>query len=127
MKRKLPWPVKGSYEKRFGKKHTGSLRWEGDAFYARLGQDITAIHHGRVVFSDWFRGKGFLLIIDHGDGYMSLYAHNQSLLRDTGDWVSQGETIATLGNTGGLANAELYFEIRYKGKPQNPKKWFKKR
>lgn len=127
MKRKLPWPVKGSYDKRFGKKHTGSLRWEGDAFYAPLGNEVKAIHHGRVVFADWFRGKGFLLIIDHGDNYMSLYAHNQSLLRDTGDWVSQGEAISTLGNTGGLDHAELYFEIRYQGKPQNPKKWFKKR
>ncbi len=127
MKRKLPWPVTGSYEKRFGKKHTGALRWEGDAFYAPLGKEIKAIHHGRVVFADWFRGKGFLLIIDHGSNYMSLYAHNQSLLRDTGDWVSQGETIATLGNTGGLDHAELYFEIRHEGKPQNPKKWLKKR
>ena len=127
MKRKLPWPVKGNYEKRFGKRHSGSLRWEGDAFFAPLGSEVTAIHHGRVVFSDWFRGKGFLLIIDHGGGYMSLYAHNQSLLRDTGDWVSKGETISTLGNTGGLDHAELYFEIRYQGKPQNPKKWFSKR
>ena len=128
MKRKLPWPVKGSYEKRFGKKYQGgSLKHEGDAFYAPLGRSITAIHYGQVVFADWFRGKGFLLIIDHGEGYMSLYAHNQSLLRDAGDWVSQGEQIATLGNTGGLDHAELYFEIRKSGKPQNPKYWFKKR
>jgi len=128
MKRKLPWPVQGSYDRRFGKKNQGtSMRWEGNAFYAKLGTEVKAIHHGRVIFSDWFRGKGFLLIIDHGDGYMSLYAHNQSLLRDTGDWVSQGESIATLGDTGGLDHAELYFEIRHHGKPQNPKNWFKKR
>ncbi len=128
MKKKLPRPVKGSHDRRFGKRHKGGkLKWEGDAFYAPIGTAVTSIHHGRVVFADWFRGKGFLMIIDHGDGYMSLYAHNQSLLRDEGDWISQGETIATLGNTGGLDHAELYFEIRHHGKPKNPKHWLKKK
>ena len=127
MKKKLPRPVNGSYDKRFGKRHKGGqLQWEGDAFYAPIGTTVTSVHYGRVVFADWFRGKGFLMIIDHGDGYMSLYAHNQSLLRDEGDWISQGEAIATLGNTGGLDHAELYFEIRHHGKPQNPKYWLKK-
>ena len=75
------------------------MKWEGIGIYAKSGSDIKAVHHGRVVFADWFRGKGLLLIIDHGDGYMSLYAHSQTLLRETGDWVSAGETIATLTPT----------------------------
>ena len=88
---------------------------------------MTAVHHGRVIFADWFRGKGLLMIIDHGNGYMTLYAHNQSLLRETGDWVSAGETVAAVGNSGGLDHSELYFEIRHLGQPLNPKYWLKKK
>src|SRR5690554_7887967 len=96
------------------------MRWEGVALIASAGQAVNAVHHGRAGSADWFRGKGLLLIIDHGDGYMSLYAHNQSLLKETCDWVSAGEKIATVGNSGGLETAELYFEIRHQGKPLNP-------
>ncbi len=126
-KGKLPWPTKGQMKNRYGrKKPPSNLRWEGISFYANSGKNINAAHHGRIVFADWFKGKGLLLIIDHGDGYMTLYAHNQTLLRETGDWVSAGETIATLGNSGGLDHTELYFEIRHQGKPVNPKYWLKK-
>jgi septal ring factor EnvC (AmiA/AmiB activator) len=78
-----------------------------------------------VVFADWFRGMGLLIIIDHGDGYLSLYAHNQSLLRDTGEWVQPGETIATVGDSGGQANSGLYFEIRHQSQPLDPALWCK--
>lgn len=124
MKKKLPWPTQGKRLLRFGqKRRSGDLRWEGISIQAPSGQIVQAVHHGRVVFADWFSGKGLLLIIDHGGGYMSLYAHNQTLLREPGDWVSAGESIATVGNSGGLDNSELYFEIRHQGKPQNPSAW----
>lgn len=127
MKGKLPWPTKGKMDARFGKlRATGDLRWEGIALLAPSGQPVQAIHHGRVVFADWFRGKGLLLIIDHGDGYMSLYAHNQTLLKEPGDWVSIGEAIATVGESGGLSKPELYFEIRSQGKPVNPSQWLRR-
>ncbi len=123
---KLNWPTKGQRKDLFGKKRPpGDLRWQGISFYASEGKEVQAIHHGRVIFADWFRGKGLLMIIDHGDGYMTLYAHNQALLRETGDWVSAGETIAAVGNSGGLDHSELYFEIRHLGQPLNPKHWLK--
>ena len=126
MKGKLPRPSAGTLDARFGRKYRNmDLRWKGIAFLAKAGSRVTAVHHGRIVFADWFRGKGLLLIIDHGGGYMSLYAHNQSLLRKAGDWVSANEQIATLGNSGGLDHNELYFEIRKKGEPQNPKRWLR--
>ena len=78
-----------------------------------------------MVFADWFRGSGLLLIIDHGDGYMSLYAHNEALLRDVGEWVTAGSSIATVGSSGGRAESALYFEIRKDGKPTNPANWLK--
>lgn len=127
MKGKLPWPVKGKLNYRFGKKRSGStLRWQGIGIKAREGSDVKAIAHGRVVFADWFRGSGLLVIIDHGDGYMSLYAHNQSLLKETGEWVVAGESISTVGNSGGQKQAGLYFEIRHNGKPTDPLRWCKK-
>lgn len=124
MKKKLPWPTNGKRLLRFGQKRSsGDLRWEGISIQAPSGQGVKAIHHGRIVFADWFNGKGLLLIIDHGGGYMSLYAHNQTLLREAGDWVSANETIATVGNSGGLSQSELYFEIRHQSKPLNPSAW----
>ena len=77
------------------------------------------------MYADWLRGSGLLLIIDHGDGYMSLYAHNESLLREVGEWVTADTPISTVGNTGGEDQAALYFEIRHNGKPANPSKWCK--
>ena len=119
-------PVTGKPNNRFGSRRgQGSLRWQGLIIPAEEGSDVAAIHHGRVVFADWFRGSGLLLIIDHGDGYKSLYAHNESLLRDVGEWVSAGASVATVGNSGGRAESALYFEIRKDGKPTNPANWLK--
>jgi septal ring factor EnvC (AmiA/AmiB activator) len=127
LKGKLPWPVKGSPANRFGKARNGStLRWQGLSIPANEGSTVQAIHHGRIIFSDWLRGSGLLVIIDHGNGYMSLYAHNQSLLKETGDWVNPGDVIATVGNSGGQQSAGLYFEIRYNGKPTDPSSWCKR-
>lgn len=123
LKGKLPWPIKGRPSNRFGGRKDSRLKWQGLNIPAKQGSEIKAIHHGRVVFSDWFRGLGLLVIVDHGDGYMSLYAHNESLLRETGDWVLPGEIIATVGNSGGQSKSSLYFEIRYNGEPTDPKRW----
>lgn len=124
LKGKLPWPVAGKPSNRFGSRRSdSSMRWQGLNIPASEGQQVNAIHHGRVVFADWLRGSGLLVIIDHGDGYMSLYGHNQSLLKEPGEWVAGGETIATIGNSGGQTRAGLYFEIRHNGKPTDPGKW----
>ena len=121
---KMPWPVKGKPSNRFGRpRNEGKMRWQGVNIPAAEGTTVKAIHHGRVVYADWLRGSGLLLIIDHGDGYMSLYAHNQSLLRDVGEWVSAGTPIGTVGDSGGLDRAALYFEIRHQGKPTDPARW----
>lgn len=120
----MPWPVQGKPSNRFGRpRNEGKMRWQGLNITAGEGATVRAIHHGRVVYADWFRGSGLLLIIDHGDGYMSLYAHNQALLREVGEWVTAGTPISTVGNSGGLAEAALYFEIRHNGKPTNPARW----
>lgn len=121
---KMLFPVAGQIVNRFGSsRNDGKLRWQGVFISAAEGQPIHAVHHGRVVFSDWLRGFGLLLIINHGDGYMSLYGHNQSLYRQTGDWVATNEVIATAGVSGGQERAGLYFEIRKSGKPKNPTSW----
>ncbi|MCL6415006.1 peptidoglycan DD-metalloendopeptidase family protein [Aestuariirhabdus sp. Z084] len=117
---KMAWPVKGKLSHRFGSSKGNKLRWNGIYISARAGSAVNAIHHGRVVFSDWLRGFGLLLIVDHGNDYLSLYAHNRSLLKDMGEWVNAGEQIATVGNSGGQQRNGLYFEVRYRGKPQNP-------
>ena len=123
-KGKLLLPVSGRITDRFGtSRNNGKLRWNGIFIAAPRGAPVRAIHYGRVVFSDWLRGFGLLLIIDHGDGYMSLYGHNQVLYTEVGDWVTAGEIVATVGDTGGQNRAGLYFEIRYKGKPTNPQLW----
>jgi septal ring factor EnvC (AmiA/AmiB activator) len=120
----MPWPVKGKNNNRFGRpRNEGKMKWQGINITAKEGDTVGAIHHGRVVYADWFRGSGLLLIVDHGDGYMSLYAHNQALLREVGEWVSAGTPISTVGDSGGLTKAALYFEIRHNGKPTNPANW----
>jgi septal ring factor EnvC (AmiA/AmiB activator) len=127
LKGQLPRPTKGSIVKAFGNSNSEARnKWQGWLMKGYEGSAITAIHHGRIVFSDWLRGFGLLLIIDHGDGYLSLYARNQSLLKSVGDWVYQGENIATLGSSGGFTEPRLYFEIRHKGKPQDPAAWLKR-
>lgn len=126
-KGKLPWPVSGKLRKYYGASRNADIRWNGWLLAAREGTPVQAIHHGRVIFSDYLRGHGLLMIIDHGDGYMSLYAHNQVLLKETGEWVLPGETITRVGNTGGRNDHALYFEIRHNGKPTNPKRWLAKK
>ena len=124
VKGQLPLPTQGRIIQAYGSPRlNGKLRWNGLFITGKTGAPVVSVHHGRVIFSDYLRGHGLLLIIDHGDSYMSLYAHNQTLLKEIGDWVSSGDVIATLGNTGGQTRAGLYFEIRYNGKPQNPQPW----
>ncbi len=122
-KGKLPWPVSGKLTQYFGATRTADITWNGWLLKAKEGADVQAVHHGRIIFSDYLRGHGLLVIIDHGDGYMSLYAHNQVLLKVTGDWVRAGEVVARVGNTGGQRDHALYFEIRHNGRPTNPKYW----
>ena len=126
-KGKLNWPVRGKLKASFGSKRSEYLRWQGWLISAKQDADIKSVHHGRVVFSDYLRGFGLLIIIDHGNDYMTLYAHNKELLREAGDWIQSGEVISRAGNTGGLTNTALYFEVRDKGKPVNPKIWLRKR
>ncbi|MFT5033918.1 MAG: septal ring factor EnvC (AmiA/AmiB activator) [Bacteroidia bacterium] len=121
---KMNWPAVGKHLNRFGSSRGDSpLTWNGIEIAANRGSDVKAIHHGRVVFADWLRGAGLLIILDHGDGYMSLYGHNESLLFETGDWVKARDAIATVGNSGGRNKASLYFEVRKNGKPTNPARW----
>jgi len=123
-KGKLPWPVKGAFLGRFGEpKNYGDLKWNGVLIKADYGTPVRVISHGRVAFSDWLQGFGFITIIDHGDGYMSLYGHSESLFKQTGDWVQAGEVIATAGDSGGQQHSGVYFEIRSRGKPVNPASW----
>lgn len=125
-KGKMPWPVDGKHSNQFNRsRNEGKMRWQGVTIPAREGTKVNAIHHGRVVYADWLRGSGLLLIIDHGEGYMSLYAHNESLLREVGEWVTAGTPVSTVGNTGGETQAALYFEIRHNGKPVDPAAWCK--
>lgn len=122
----MPWPVNGKQSNQFGRsRNEGKMQWQGITISAQEGTTIRAIHHGRVVYADWLRGSGLLLIVDHGGGYMSLYAHNESLLREVGEWVSAGTAIGTVGNSGGMEKTGVYFEVRHKGKPTDPANWCK--
>ncbi len=123
-KGKMLWPSDGNQRHKFGQRKADSrLRWQGITFAANSGSDVKAVHAGRVVFADWFTSQGLLLIIDHGDKFMSLYAHNASILKNVGDWVDTDEPIATVGESGGQDMPGLYFEIRQDGKPVNPALW----
>ena len=126
-KGQLSWPLKGKVAHSFGSTRSGSLNWDGWLISAQIGEPVAAVHDGQVIFSNYMRGFGLLIILNHGDGYMSLYAHNEELVKDTGDWVLSNETIARAGDTGGLDKPALYFEIRKKGQPADPKKWLGKR
>lgn len=123
LKGRLPWPVKGAVRASFGTGRTERIRWRGTLIAAEEGAEVRAIYDGRVVFADWMRGFGLLLIIDHGAGYMSLYGHSQSLYKDVGEAVRAGEVVATVGSTGGRSGPGLYFEIRHDGVPDNPEVW----
>ena len=125
---RLPLPVAGRIVDRFGEPEgIGNLRWQGIFLAAPEGSKVISVFNGRVAFANWLRGFGLLMIIDHGDGYMSLYAHNQSLYEQTGDWVKAGQVIATVGNTGGARQSGLYFEVLHDERPVNPLKWCRMR
>lgn len=124
LKHKLPWPVSGRLTANFGDpREVGNLRWRGAFIAAPASRDVRAVAHGRVAFADWLRGFGLLIIIDHGDDYMTLYGHNQALFKQVGEWVAPGEVIASVGDTGGMPQTGVYFELRHKGEPINPTAW----
>lgn len=127
LKGKLTLPVKGEITNRFGSPRPDStVLWKGLFVRTSSGQAVKAIAAGQVVFADWLRGFGNLLIIDHGKGYMSLYGNNESLHKQVGDILRGGDTIAVVGNSGGNDISGLYFELRHKSKPLNPIKWLTK-
>ncbi|XOV79797.1 MAG: murein hydrolase activator EnvC family protein [Aestuariibacter sp.] len=123
VKGRLPKPVDGRYQRLFGKRRQGQVRWKGVIFNSTNGRPVSAIHQGKVLYADWVKGLGLVTVIDHGDGFMSLYGHNQALLRNAGDIVDAGETIALVGQSGGRSSAGLYFELRHKGRAINPSNW----
>jgi len=126
LKGKLEWPVAGTVSMRFGARQAaGKMHSRGVHIATRSGADIHAIARGRVVFADWLRGFGLLMILDHGNGYMSLYGENSSLYKEVGDWVDRGDVIAAAGNSGGQLRTGLYLELRKNGQPINPGGWFK--
>lgn len=123
---KLYWPVVGKPSNKFGQKRNtarSNTNWQGVFIPSTEGNNVRSIYHGRIAFAEWMRGLGLLIIVDHGDGYMSLYGHNQSLFKQVGEWVDAGEKVATVGNSGGNNKPGLYFEIRKQGNPINPAKW----
>ncbi|MDO8907098.1 MAG: peptidoglycan DD-metalloendopeptidase family protein [Pseudohongiella sp.] len=123
-KGRMPWPVAGSLLARFGQPYSnGQLRRQGIIIAADTGSAVRAIHPGRVVFSDWLRGSGNLLVVDHGNSYISLYAHNQQLIKHSGDWVNRGEPLALSGSDGGSGEPGIYFEIRRNSDTLNPVEW----
>ncbi len=123
-KGKLGWPVKGRRLSVFGKaRGNGGPVWRGVLLAAKQGSKVKAVHQGRVAYADWLRGMGLLIIVDHGDGYMSLYGHNESLYREVGEWVEAGDLVARVGDSGGQSQPALYFELRASGKPVDPVAW----
>jgi septal ring factor EnvC (AmiA/AmiB activator) len=124
-KGKIPVPVKGRVKHAYGQARAAGLHWQGWLIDAEVGNEVRSIADGRIAYSDWLRGYGLLMIIDHGDGFMSLYANNESLLREVGDWVETGSTISTVGSSPQNGNG-LYFEIRKDGKAMDPAVWIKR-
>lgn len=122
----LAMPLTGRVLEAFGDHRSGELRWTGWLIDAETGEEVKSIAHGRVAYADWLRGYGLLLIIDHGDEYMSLYAHNEALMLDVGDWVAPGDVVALAGRSGGVSEPALYFEIRKGGRPVDPDAWVRR-
>jgi septal ring factor EnvC (AmiA/AmiB activator) len=126
LKGKLHWPVEGKIVRHYGSTQSaGKISSRGVQIASVAGADVHAIARGRVVFADWLRGFGLLLIIDHGGGYMSLYGHNSSLYKEVGESVDGAEVVAAVGSSGGLSRAGLYLELRRNGRPFDPGPWFK--
>ena len=125
---KLALPVRGELGSRFGSPRIdGGVTWKGLFIAAKSGDDVRAVADGRVVYADWLRGFGNLLIVDHGDSYMTLYANAEALLKQVGDVIRGGEAVATVGNSGGNPESGLYFEMRHEGRPFDPLNWVKLR
>jgi septal ring factor EnvC (AmiA/AmiB activator) len=122
-KGRLSWPSKGKLTHKFGQRKHGGINWKGVLISAAEGTSVNSIHNGQVVFADWLKGYGWVIVVDHGEGFMSLYGHAQTLLKDVGDMVREGESVALVGQSGGQADSGLYFEIRHKGRAVNPIKW----
>ncbi|MGX2951744.1 murein hydrolase activator EnvC family protein [Shewanella sp. JL219SE-S6] len=116
----LNWPTKGRIKNSFGSQRSGNVRWKGVMLSAPEGQSISAVAAGKVIYADWLRGFGMVLVVDHGKGFMSLYGHAQALLKDAGDTVKAGEAVALVGRSGGQTEPGLYFEIRHKGQAVDP-------
>ena len=123
---RLPMPAAGPVLSSFGAGLPDGRRSEGWLIGTAAGAPVKAIAHGRVAFAEWMNGYGLLLILDHGDGYLSLYAHNDALLREPGDWVEAGDPIAEAGSSGGQSRPALYFELRRNGQPVDPRQWLRR-
>jgi len=124
LKGKLNLPVRGELANRFGSPRAdGGVVWKGVFIAARAGEEVRAVADGRVVFADWLRGFGNLLIVDHGDAYMTLYGNNEALFKRVGDAIRTGESVASVGASGGNADSGLYFELRHQGRPLDPLDW----
>jgi septal ring factor EnvC (AmiA/AmiB activator) len=125
---RLTWPVAGTLLRDFGQPRVGgALKWNGVVLAAPRGREVRSVYHGRVAFADWLAGMGLLVIVDHGEGYMTLYGYNETILKNAGDWVAPGDVIATVGDSGGQADSGLYFEIRRGTQPLNPRRWVTRR
>lgn len=121
-KSRLPMPVKGPVKHAFGQERAGGLNWQGWLIGAEAGTEVAAVAYGRVAFADWLRGYGLLMVIDHGEGFMTLYGHNESLLREAGEWVEEGDPISIVGSNPGSTQG-AYFEIRREGRALDPAAW----
>lgn len=127
-KGRLTWPVAGTLLHEFGQPRVSDkINWNGVVLGAPRGREVRAVYHGRVAFADWLAGMGLLVIIDHGEGYMTLYGYNETLLKNAGDWVAPGDVIATVGDSGGQQQSSVYFELRHGTKPINPRLWITRR
>jgi septal ring factor EnvC (AmiA/AmiB activator) len=126
LKGKLHLPVNGKLINRFGSlREDGGATWKGLFIKSSSGQEVKCIANGRVVFSDWLRGFGNIVIVDHGDDYMSLYGNNETLYKQAGEAVKGGDAVAAVGNSGGIAETGLYFEMRHRSRPFDPLGWVK--
>lgn len=123
LKGQLLVPASGKVNRLFGKRRQGQVRWQGITISSPAGTPVNSVANGKVLYADWLKGFGLVTIIDHGEGYMSVYGRNQALLKNVGDTVGAGETISLVGNSGGQAEPALYFEVRHKGKALNPSQW----
>ena len=127
-KGRLTWPVAGTLLHDYGQPRvSGKLKWNGVVLGAPRGQEVRAVYHGRIAFADWLAGVGWIVIIDHGEGYMTLYGYNETVLKNAGDWVAPGDVIATVGDSGGQRQTGLYFELRRGTKPIDPRRWITRR